>query len=305
MCNPDFKSKGGAAVEKASTSKSKTISPEIPSGFNRRKVSITTTMMGLVVFYNLVIWAFKDSTLWLRPAAEYCREEHVVDESGRCSRSDLFAFQAASAVMQYYMAGMGFYAWHWSKSVTHKLPQTPEGRLFGYLEDADRLLVGIFVYQTFDFFASMLVPEHNTTVFLAHHALASLTAWMSLEYQMVHYYAVFFGGCSEISTIFLVLVDFDVYFPAEHGSLWGMIILFCQVSFTFSFLYYRVIGWWQVSLGLWKDILYAHSKGIIEDYRPGKAWFLYAFLAMDVMLGSLQLYWFFFGIVPKILEILG
>ena len=84
----------------------------------------------------------------------------------------------------------------------------------GYLPEADWPNAGIFVYQTFDFFASLIVPEHCTAVFLTHHVLAAFTAWMSLEFQMVHYYAVFFGGCSEISTIFLVLCDFDVYFPA-------------------------------------------------------------------------------------------
>jgi TLC domain len=122
--------------------------------------------------------------------------------------------------------------------------------------------------------------------------------------ELVHYYAVFFGGCSEISTIFLVLCDFDVYFPAQRGSLWGMIILFCQVSFTFTFLYYRVIGWLQVSISLWSDVLAVAKKKEIEQHRPGLAWFVYAFLVMDFLLGILQLYWFGFGIMPKILEIL-
>lgn len=110
----------------------------------------------------------------------------------------------------------------------------------------------------------------------------------------------------EISTIFLVLVDFDVYFPAQdRGSTWGTIISFCQVAFTISFLYYRVIGWLQVSIGLWSDVLHVAKKGVIEDFRPGKAWFLYAFLAMDLLLGSLQFYWCFFIIVPRILEVLA
>lgn len=263
-------------------------------------------MLGLTLFYNAMAWSFKDSTLWLRPADEFCQQRNsAISDDGRCNRSDLFAFQTSSAIMQLYMGGMGIFAWHVTKRVVTRIPQTPEGRLFGYLEEADQLNVGIFVYQTFDLFASMVVPEHNTTIFLAHHMLASITAWMSLEYQMVHYYAVFFGGCSEISTIFLVLIDFDVYFPAEdRGSTWGMIITFCQVAFTFSFLYYRVIGWWQVSFRLWSDVFAVAKKGVIEDYRPGKAWFLYGFLAMDFMLGSLQVYWFFFVIVPKILQIL-
>ena len=110
----------------------------------------------------------------------------------------------------------------------------------------------------------------------------------------------------EISTVFLVLIDFDVYFPAEdRGSLWGMIITVCQVSFAFSFLYYRVIGWWQVSFQLWSDVFHVAKKGRIEEYRPGKGWFLYGFLVMDILLGSLQVYWFAFIILPKLLKLLA
>lgn len=296
MCGPDFK--GARASAKTST----VIPPIVPSGFERRKFPIVATMSGLLIFYNLTKWLFRDSRTWLRPADEFCTDAVEID---RCSRSDLFSKQSASAFMQIYLGGMGLFAWHITKRVSKGIPQTPEGRLFGYLEEADRLNTAIFVYQMFDFFASMTVPEHNQTIFLGHHLLAAITALMSLEYQMVHYYAIFFGGCSEISTIFLVLCDFDVYFPAEdRGSTWGMIITFCQVAFTFTFLYYRVIAWWQVSYQLWSDVFYIVKKGVVEDYRPGKVWFLYSFLVADVLLGSLQVYWFFFGIVPKILEAL-
>lgn len=302
MCRPDFRS--DATDAKASATKSTTISPVVRSGFARRKVPITATMSALVIFYNLTRWFFRDSALWLRPADEFCGDA-VGGDGDRCSRSDLFAKQAASGFMQLYLGGMGLLTWHITKKVVTGIPQTPEGRLFGYLEEADKLNTAIFVYQAFDFFASMTVPEHNQIIFLGHHMLAAVTSLMSLEYQMVHYYAIFFGGCSEISTIFLVLIDFDVYFPVQDpGSAWGMTITFCQAAFTVTFLYYRVIGWWQVSFRLWADIFHVAKKGVIDDYRPGKAWFLYSFLAADFLLGSLQLFWFFFEIFPKVLEVL-
>ena len=131
---------------------------------------------------------------WLRPADEFCQNQS--DGGENCIRSDLFAKQATSAVVQLYLGGMGFLTWHATKKVDKGIPRTPEGRLFGYLDEADRLNAAIFVYQTFDFFTSMTVPEHNTTIFLFHHFLAAVTSLLSLEYQMVHYYAIFFGGCS-------------------------------------------------------------------------------------------------------------
>jgi len=279
------------------------IPPPLASGFARRRILIFTSLFALAIFYNALCFFLKDSTKWLRPADEYCGENFTNDIDGVCSRPDLFAFQAASAVSQVVLGGFGFYTWHISRKVITAIPQTPEGRLFGFIKEAELLNAGIFVYQTFDFFASLLgPPEHATIVYLTHHLLAAATAFMSLEFQMVHYYAVFFGGCSEISTIFLVLCDFDVYFPAERGSSWFIIITICQVSFTFTFLYYRIIGWYKVSRQLWTDVFLV--KGRIEKYRPGKTWFLYGFLIIDFLLGLLQVYWFAFGIVPKILEIL-
>lgn len=296
MCGPTTKN-----PNESTTNRSKIIHPVIPPGFSRRKIPIAASILGLSVFCYGLKWFFQDAT-WLKPADEFCQN---LGDGEKCVRSDLFAKQATSAVMQIYMGGMGLLTWHITRNVVKKIPQTPEGRLFGYLQEADKLNVGIFIYQTFDFFTSMMVPEHNNAIFLTHHVLAAITAWMSLEYQMVHYYAIFFGGCSEISTIFLVLCDLDVYFPAQDGSLWGLTILLCQVSFTLSFFYYRVIGWWQVSFQLWSDVFALVKKGSIEEYRPGKGWFLYGFLVMDFLLGSLQVYWFAFEIVPKVLEVVN
>lgn len=233
------------------------------------------------------------------PAPQFCKE---TEEGKPCSRPDLFAFQVAGFIMQVFMGLSGLLSWHGPRKI--RTPETPEGRLFGYLPDADQLNAGIFVYQTWDFFFSLSIPEHATAVFLAHHAAAALLAYFSLEFQMVHYYGIFYGGCSEISSIFLVFCDFDVYFPASRGSVWGGFILFCQASFVLLFLAYRVIGWWVVTYQMWSDILYILRKGTAESYRPGKSWFLYFSLPMSIALGMLQLYWFVFGMLPKIAEIL-
>lgn len=197
MCKPDSKNSicGNADAAKP-LSKSETVSPDVPSGLERRKIPIVTSMMGLVFVLKFVEWYLKDTTTWLRPADEFCKEDAYIDADGRCSRPDLFAGQVASGVAQVYIGGMGLYTWHIAKRTKTGIPQTPEGRLFGYLEEADQLLVGILVYQTYDFFHSMFVPEFCTPIFMGHHLVAALTALMSLKYQMVHYYAVFFGGCS-------------------------------------------------------------------------------------------------------------
>lgn len=208
--------------------------------------------------------------------------------------------------MQLFMGLTG--GWLWHKSSMHE-SQTVQGRLFGHVEHADKLLVGIFVFQVWDFFFSLSIPEHATAVFLIHHLLAALTAYWSLHWQMVQYYAVFFGGCSEISTIFLVVCDFNEYFPASRGSVWSTTVLLCQVLFVITFFYYRVVGWWITSKLLWSDALLVLNETDQNDDKFMKTGrrtaFLYLFLVMNVGLGTLQLYWFAFGILPKILEVLN
>jgi hypothetical protein len=169
----------------------------------------------------------------------------------------------------------------------------------------------------FDFIAhSLSLSRLVVTVFLCHHLAAALTAYCSLELGMCHYYANFFGGCSELSTLFLVFCDLDVYFPAamNHGasSIWPTFILLCQGGFVITFLAYRVVGWWMVSAQLWSDafvVLKGPNKDKDEDKTPAygksKLLFLYMFLAMDVALGLLQVYWFVYGMLPKIVEIIN
>ena len=62
--------------------------------------------------------------------------------------------------------------------------------------------------------------------------------------------AVLLAQCSEISSIFLVFCDFDVYFPAKNSGspAWSAFIMFNQAAFVVLFFCYRVVGW-IVSLG--------------------------------------------------------
>jgi hypothetical protein len=263
-----------------------------PSGFARWRGQVFAALIFLSLVYCVLY--FVGTKLDLHPAEQYCDGQ----DAATCSRPDLFAFQFTAEIMQVFMGVTGFLSWH---NKSRKLIKTPEARLFGFIPAADRLNAGILVFQVWDFIFSLMIPEHATPVFLTHHVLAALTAYFSLELGLVHYYALFFGGCSEISSIFLVFCDYDVYFPAEnHGETWKLFILFNQAMFTLLFVGYRVIGWWVVSYSLWKDA-FAVNKELLP---LGKARFLNIFLGMDLALGLLQLYWFVFGMIPKIIELL-
>lgn len=277
--------------------KENVVPSSVPSGFTRRKGEIIKGFLLLSAICGVAYVVVKHY-IKLPSDPKFCNNHNDTNEP--CYRPDLFAFQISSGIMQIILATTGFREWR--KQQTNL---TAEGRLFGFSEEAEYLNAVIVVFQSWDFVFSLAIPEHATPIFLGHHLLAALTAWCSLEYQLVYYYAIFFGGCSEISSVFLVLCDFDVYFPADRGSIWGGIIFFCQACFVLTFFYYRVVGWLWVSLPLWKDTLSVLKKDTTHNLRAaGVSWFLIVFLAMNVILGLLQVYWFGFGILPKILEIL-
>jgi hypothetical protein len=271
----------------------------VVSGFERRKISIEVGLLFLSVVYGSVYYS--DPKIFA--ASEFCPEGET-----RCQRPDLVAYKVVSAMCMIYMGLMGVYNWHCTRRMKELGKKSTSAgvylRLFGYLEAADHQNVAIFCYQVWDFCVSLTIPEHMEFVFLVHHVLAALTAWFSMEKQMVPYYSVYFGGCSELSSIFLVFADLDLFFPPSPASSYEVFILACKALFTLTFAYYRVFGWWQVSASLWSDCLEVLRTGDAEKYRPGQSSFLYFFLGMSVLLGALQIYWFGL-IVEKIVEILS
>jgi hypothetical protein len=258
--------------------------------------------------------------IFLRPDSSFCSSNTTTQVPDNdqppsavvrsCTRPDLFAFQITAAIMQVFMAYHGLVYWHlYPRRHDKKTNTTPEQRLFGKIPVAERLNVGILVFQTWDFVFSLFIPEHASPVFLAHHILTGATAYASLQYQLVHYYALYFGGCCEISSIFLVVCDYNLYFPvsAQHPAGWKLFVGVCQVAFVLTFVGYRILGWWYYSIQLWSDVQQvpkkqrnSRSSSIVAPTR-----LLNAFLTMDLVLGALQVHWFVFGMIPKIQEIFG
>ena len=48
-----------------------------------------------------------------------------------------------------------------------------------------------------------------------------------------------------------------------------------------------------MSLNLWSDAREVLKDGKADILRPGKTFVLYMFLALDAVLGTLQVYWFY------------
>jgi hypothetical protein len=155
------------------------IAPPIPSGVPRMAPYIISGLCVLTAVYSTLFFTFRNSTSILglpEAAAELCEG---VD--GFCSRSDLFAFQMTALLAITFCGASGFVSWHMNKRPHTAVPATPEGRLFGYLPEAEKLASVMFTFQVWDFFVSLVIPEHRTAVMMSHHVMAATVSWCSIR----------------------------------------------------------------------------------------------------------------------------
>lgn len=160
------------------------IAPAIPSGFAKNRNTIAGYVGVLTAVYSAIYFGFRESESVLgfpKPGEEFCQD---IAPGSVCPRSDLFAFQVASGLAIAYCGVLGFKTWHVSKRVHTALPQTPQGRLYGYLEESETLAAVNFTFQFWDFFISLVIPEHRGALMLLHHVAASTVCFLSLEYQV-------------------------------------------------------------------------------------------------------------------------
>ena len=251
--------------------------PFIAAGF-----SILTTVYLLLLYYFPM-------DLLPPPAPEYCQINEV------CIRSDLLAFQLSCGMAIGACAWVGLRAWHWGDRRAHTaVPSTATGRLFGYLPEAELLAAMNFTFQFWDFIISLCIPEHRAQpLMLAHHLAASVVSGCSIRYRVLNYYGIFFLGISELSSVFLVFVDLARYFPPIPGTWFDQLVMkIAAPGFVVCFLVYRVLYWWPVSWKLFQDVYAVTVKSdMAEKFRPGHSWVLYLYLALNLPLGLLQVYW--------------
>ena len=277
------------------------------NGVDRCKLQIEIGLASLAVIYGTVYWLNPP----IQAAAKYCDAAGTsTDDSanGACFRPDLLAYKVTSGLSMLVMGCMGTYHWYTSRLLRVQSTSVPEERLFGYVAMAEIQNVVILCYQIWDFVVSLTIPEHFEYIFLMHHFLAGCIAYWSLHHTLFGYYSIYFGGCSEFSSIFLVLADMNELFPKVPNVAllpnlqqhYDTLVVVCQGLFVLTFTYYRVIGWIRCSMPLWKDTLHVIESKTVQEHRPNTRWLLYTFLGINGLLTVLQLFWMY-QIVEKVI----
>jgi len=134
-------------------------------------------------------------------------------------------------------------------------------------------------------------------VMVAHHVSVVLLAALSVKGPFVHFYAPFFFGVPELSSVFLVFVDFFKSYPTVR-SRFAALNEVVRTLFGVTFLVVRC-GWWPVvTYNFWADMLAAEGPlhGALASRESGAWGLTYHSLALifcvcNVALTGLQFHW--------------
>lgn len=284
----------------SSVSSSSQLSSSLSASMNTKQSSVY--VLGLVALYQITYCFFyyvyekgyTQHIFGLTPMSVSLCQQNPSNE--KCGRSDMFAFQSVAIVIFLVLGIWSVYEWHfvWDKdrSIHQSHPKTALGRFYGHHTPAQWMTYGNAAYQVWDFIISWTIPEYCTIIMMTHHVVAAMVGLAGIYNHMLGYYALFFMGLTEVSSIFLVLLDVDKYFALQNGS-W--LQLFHQhltgPLFVFTFILYRVILWWPCTFQMYRDAQEVISTGKSNEIRPGRDWIIYMWVILVFPMGLLQLYW--------------
>ena len=188
-----------------------------------------------------------------------------------------------------YAAAMGTKIWLFSPEAAAMHTGTYVDRLYGTCDDAFLLTRFMVGFQLYDLLATGLEPSLRKAEHLAHHSSTLLTAMGGIAAggPYFNYYAAFFFGFTEISSMPLAFVDLFRQLPklADANPALNELL---RTTFAVSFLIIRVFYFPYVMLSKWWPDLYTAYTS--SDVRC--AGYVFGWMAFSsTFLTFLQLFW--------------
>ena len=147
----------------------------------------------------------------------------------------------------------------------------------------DHLISPLAAYQFWNLIFCLLYKEMRTLQILAHHAFAFILSLCGLD-SFLHYWAIFFFGITEISSIPLTVMSIMNHLYGTKKKKYS-VYRFCRVAFAVTFLYVRVLIW---------PFYYLHCiYQAFQYYIDGTLYpiYFYIFASSSTSLTILQLIW--------------
>lgn len=196
----------------------------------------------------------------------------------------LLAFELSCLFPLAYCAYEGYTTWTTGLGAF----TTAKARLYATSPGAMRVLQAHLAFEAWDFGVSFFNKTLRAPEMLAHHALAALLCYWALTMPYMHYYAVYFMGVAEISSVPLVLVDAGKYYPDVSKRFPG-VDLAAKLTFLACFVLVRDVFWVLTAIEVWKDGLAVLAAGNFPAKYPG--YVTASVLLTNVFFSALQVLW--------------
>jgi hypothetical protein len=191
------------------------------------------------------------------------------DLSKKGSRgSDILAFSIVAAVCVAYLFIAGLIGFFGLSPMVDNLEGINADRLYGTSSYVTEYIVfPMLCYQIWNFCVCVFFKDFRTPDAIGHHIVTGMLANFGYD-PFGQYYALFYFGIAEVSSIPLTLMDGFKFVPALARN-YPAVNNACKVSFALSFFLVRIFIWPFVSYGLFNrcmDVLMsgeAHSNFVV------------------------------------------
>lgn len=200
--------------------------------------------------------------------------------------SDIVAFALVACILVTYVTIAGILGW-WNLFDVLDTTNIYENKFYGrstYVEN--HLVYPMVCYQIWNLTTSLILTEFRTPDAIGHHVVTATLAYFGFA-PYAQYYALFYFGVAEASSIPLNLLDVFKYLPHltdQYPAVQGAV----KASFGISFFIIRMFYWPVLSYELF--------FGCLELFQSGKAHSTFVvgfFLGANLFLTFLQFYWGF------------
>lgn len=198
--------------------------------------------------------------------------------------SDIIAIEITSTVCVVWFSIIGLigYLNLFGNTDGHDLSISP---FYGYSPFVHHhLITPMFAYQVWNLIACILHNEYRDLPSLGHHFVTAGLAYCGFH-PFAHYYALFYFGIAELTTIPLNIINTFKNVPKlqkNYPSFYANI----RTIFAISFLLIRTIWWPIVSYGL-----FLACVELLSSHDVHSTFVVCYFLFSNLFLTSLQFYW--------------
>lgn len=205
----------------------------------------------------------------------------ILARKTRCGtpHSELVAYLILSCFATTTVVLIGAYGWI-------KESHLIQDRLYGEVQSGSQryLSIVMLAYQSWNIWMAWRLKDYRSVVTIGHHLVVAILAYFTL-FPFLSYYALFFFGLPELSTIPLWIVDSlrDLQLKDDFPNLFK----YSKMVFGASFLLIRCICWPIISFDFWVKVVTSLSNQDQVHSVPIMVFFLFG----NIFLTSLQFYW--------------